>query len=138
MTPTRILLVDDNEAWLALASGILRDYPRWQVVGEARDGFEAIQRANVLRPDIILLDVGLPQLNGFQAARKIRIISPTSRILFLTQFTDPEGAKLAMMLGAAGYVCKSEAAVDLLPALEAVSQGDCFVSKTLSSLSPRK
>ena len=131
VTSTRILLVDDNDAWLGVISGILKESPRWRVVGEARDGFEAIQKAKLLRPDVILLDVGLPQLDGFQAARQIRTACPTSRILFLTQFSAPEAAELAVMLGATGYVLKSEAAVDLLPALEAVAEGRTFVSRAL-------
>jgi DNA-binding NarL/FixJ family response regulator len=135
MTSLRILLVDDDEAWLSAISGLLRDFSRCEVVGQARDGFQAIQRTKVLQPDVILLDIGLPQLDGFQAARQIRTACPKTKIIFLTEFTSPEAAKVAMLLGASGYVFKSEITGDLLNALEAASQDERFVSAAIPSFS---
>lgn len=107
------------------------------MVGEARDGFEAIQKSEQLQPDVIVLDLGLPLLNGLEAAREIRVIAPNSKILFLSVLACRETAELVLALGASGYVLKSESAVDLLPAMEAVVSGKQFVSPVLSRIAPK-
>ena len=132
MTPARILFVDDNEAWLSIITGILRHDPRWQLVGDAHDGIEAIQKAQQLQPDVIVLDLELPQTYGFEAARRLSSIAPGCKILFLSTLASSEAAAVAFMMGAVGYILKSEAAVELVPALETILEGKTFVSKALS------
>jgi DNA-binding NarL/FixJ family response regulator len=96
------------------------------------DGQEAVQRAEELKPDLILLDIGLPTLNGIEAARRIRKRAPESKIIFVSQESSLEVAREALNLGARGYVVKTRAASDLLAAVEAVLEGRQFVSGGLS------
>jgi len=97
-----------------------------QEVAEASEGLEAVDKARELQPHLVLMDIGLPLLNGIEAARRIREVSPKSRIIFLTQETSPEVVSAAMVLGASGYVFKSEAETHLVRALEAVLKGEQF------------
>jgi len=105
----------------------LLERPECEVVGEASDGLQAVQQAQQLQPDLILLDLGLPMLNGIEAARQIRKLSPNSKILFFTQNCSREIAEGAMRTGANGYLLKSDA-TDLLSAVETVLKGEKFVS----------
>ena len=131
-TLIRILLVDDFERFRSFTSSLLTKQPGFQIVGEALDGPEAVQKAEELKPDLVVLDIGLPKLNGIEAARQIRLVSPDSKLMFLTGNDDPEAAREALGTGATGYVSKSDAAVDLLNAVEAVLLGKQFVSTTLA------
>jgi len=127
--PIRILLVDDFAGWRQTVCSMLAMKPRLQVVGEASDGAEAVQKAVELKPDLILLDIGLPTLNGIQAARQIRKLVPESKIIFLSQESSPEIIEEAMNVGASGYVVKSMAGTELLTAVEAVLlRGETFAS----------
>jgi CheY-like chemotaxis protein len=105
-----------------------------QIVGQASDGLEALQKAEELQPDLILLDIGLPKLSGFEAGRQIRTLYPTSRILFLSQESDAEVVQEALRLGAQGYLLKLDAARELLLAVDTVLQGKQFVSSHLRPL----
>jgi CheY-like chemotaxis protein len=96
------------------------------------DGSEAVQKARELQPDLILLDIGLPSLNGIEAARRIRSVSPNSKILFVSENHSSDVIEEALRTGALGYVVKSDAASDLLLAVEAVLQGKRFVSASVS------
>src|ERR1700723_3482984 len=100
----RILLVDDFEPCRTLVSLILQDQPGYQIVGEASSGPQAIERIAELSPELVVLDIGLPGLNGIEVARQIRNCSPGSTILFLTGDHDPEVARRALYVGARGYV----------------------------------
>jgi DNA-binding NarL/FixJ family response regulator len=131
-TLIRILLVDDFERFRSFASSLLGKQPGFQIVGDALDGLEAVQKAEKLKPDLVVLDIGLLKLNGIEAARQIRLVSPDSKLLFLTANDDPEAAREALGTGATGYVSKSDAAVDLLNAVKAVLLGKQFVSKRLA------
>jgi DNA-binding NarL/FixJ family response regulator len=131
-TVVRILLVDDFEWFRNYTSSFLRKQPGFQIVGEALDGPEAVQKVEELTPDLVVLDLGLPTLNGIETARQIRSVSPDSKILFLTGNDDPEVAREALETGATGYVAKSDAAVELLNAVEAVLLGKQYVSKRLA------
>jgi len=102
-----------------------------RIVGVASDGLEAIQKAGELQPDLILLDVGLPKMNGIEAARRIRVVAPQSKILFLSQEIDVEVAQAALSEGGHGYVVKSDAGYELSAAVEAVMQGKKFVSRSV-------
>jgi DNA-binding NarL/FixJ family response regulator len=125
---TRVLIVDDHGSWRRFISTALQPNCRLQVIGEASDGFEAVQKAEALRPDLIVLDIGLPTLNGIEAARRIRTVSPQSIILFFSEQRAPDIAEAALATGASGYVVKSDADADLLPAIDAILQGASFIS----------
>jgi DNA-binding NarL/FixJ family response regulator len=129
---TRVLLVDDYEPWLAFVLNALKKEPQLEIVAQASDGLEAVQRAEQLEPDLILLDIGLPKLNGIEAARRIREVSPTSKILFVSENRSPDVAEEALSNGAGGYVVKSDAASELLPAVKAVLEGKRFISASLA------
>ena len=98
-------------------------------LAEASEGLEAIEKARRLQPLLVLMDIGLPDVSGIEAARRIRDASPKSKIIFLTQETSPEVISEAVKLGASGYVFKSEAATNLVPALQAVLSGKQFFKK---------
>lgn len=128
----RILIADDFKAWRREVCLLLRERPELQVVCEASDGPEAVQKADDLKPDLIVLDIGLPKLNGIQAARRIRQLSPNSKILFLSQNNDLEVVQAALGTGALGFVYKMNAQKELLSAVEAVLLGKQFVGSGLT------
>jgi len=130
----RVLVVDDYEPWRSFASTNLQKKSELQVVGEASDGLEAVQKARELRPDLILLDIGLPTFNGIEAARQILHSAPKTKILFLSEQRRSEFAQEALRIGAGGYVVKADAATELWPAVEAVLHGQQFVSASLTAL----
>jgi DNA-binding NarL/FixJ family response regulator len=131
-SPVRVLLVDDFKPWHRVISTMLQKQPDMQLVGQAFDGFHAVQQAQELQPDLILLDVGLPTINGIEAARRIRTVSPHSKILFVSQNRSSDIAEEALRTGASGYVVKSDVASELLPAMWAVLEGKQFVSASLA------
>jgi DNA-binding NarL/FixJ family response regulator len=128
LVPTRILVVDDFQPFRSWVLSVLDQASEFEVVGEVSDGLEAVQKAEELLPDLILLDIGLPGLNGIEAARQIRRLAPNSKILFLSQESSDDVVREALSLGAMGYVVKADAGNELLPAVEAVRQGRQFVS----------
>lgn len=131
-SPIRVLVVDDYEPWCRYCSTALRKRPGLQVIGEVSDGLKAVQQAEELRPDLILLDIGLPGLNGIEAAHEIREVSPASKILFVSEYRSADIAEAALNAGAGGYVVKSDAASDLSPAVDAVLKGERFLSASLA------
>ena len=128
----RILVVDDNEPFRRFVASMFRDRQNLNVIGEAGDGLEAVQRAEALQPDLILLDIGLPEVNGLDAARQISKLAPNARIIFLTQESASDVVGEALSLGAWGYVAKVQAGRELLVAVETVLQGQRFVSSSLN------
>src|SRR5271167_341950 len=127
-----ILVVDDFEPWRSTVCSVLRGWPDLRVICEASDGLEAVRKAEELRPDLILLDIGLPKLNGIEAARRIRELAPKSDIIFLSQESSPDVVREALSLGARGYVVKAHAGSELVAAVKAVIQGKQFVSTGLA------
>jgi len=128
----RVLVVEDFEPWRRFISSTLQKQPELEISGQISDGLEAVRQAQELQPGLILLDIGLPTMNGIEAARRIREVSPASKILFASETRSPEIAEEALNTGAGGYVLKSDAASDLLPAIKAVLQGNRFVSASLA------
>ena len=110
---------------------MLQARPDWQVIAEASDGSEAVQKVEELKPDLMLLDIALPKLNGIEVNKRIRRLSPSSKVVFLSQNNDPDFVRAALSTGALGYVCKADAEGELLPAMDAVLRGKQFVSGSL-------
>jgi DNA-binding NarL/FixJ family response regulator len=129
----RVLVVDDYERWRRHLSSTLQKSGRWRIVGEVGDGLQAVQQARALRPDLILLDIGLPVLDGIQATQRILALDPGARILFLSEHRSWDIAKAALETGARGYLVKSEAAAHLLPAMDAIIEGRRFISPALAA-----
>jgi DNA-binding NarL/FixJ family response regulator len=115
---------------------LLQEYPDWQIICEASDGLEAVQKTIELQPDLVLLDIGLPRLNGIEAARQIRALAPHTKILFLSENRCPTVVREALCLGAWGYVLKFDAAHDLLAAVEALVENRQFVSSRFADCAP--
>ncbi len=132
-TTVRVLVVDDFERFRRFVCSTLGKRRDLQVIGEASDGLEAVRKAEELKPDLIVLDIALPTLNGIEVARQIRKSCPQCKILFLSQESSAGVAQEAFSLGALGYVVKAHAGRELLPAVDAVCQGRQFVSKGLPS-----
>jgi len=126
-----VLVVDDHELWRGHVRAALKDQRRWSIVAEASNGFEAIEKAAALRPDLILLDIGLPLLSGITAARQILANDPQSRIMFMSANGSPAMVKAAMRMGVRGYLLKSDAH-QLAAAMDAISQGQAFISEGLT------
>jgi DNA-binding NarL/FixJ family response regulator len=129
----RILVVDDFEPFRRFVCATLAAKPELQVVGEAADGFEAVQKAEELQPDLILLDIGMPTLNGIEAAHRIARLVPAAKFLFISQENDMDVVAAALSEGTRGYLHKQTATSELPSAVEAVLRGDRFVSKGLIS-----
>lgn len=128
----RVLMVEDHPGFRQFISSALANGHNLQIISEAHDGLDAVEQAEKLQPDLILLDIGLPKLNGVEAARRILKVAPRSKIVFLTQETATDIVHEAFRLGASGYVLKTDAESDLLSAMYAVMQGENFVSGGLS------
>jgi DNA-binding NarL/FixJ family response regulator len=127
----RILVVDDSGPFRQHICKMLADLPNFQIICEAFDGLEAVHKAQQLHPDVILLDIGLPKMNGIAAGWQIRVLSPQSKIIFVSQESSGEVVQEALNLGAKAYVLKSKIASDLQAAIDAVLKGKQFVSSGL-------
>jgi DNA-binding NarL/FixJ family response regulator len=128
----RVLVVEDSEPFRKFISSTLGKRSELRIVGEVTDGLEAVQQAEKSHPDLILLDIGLPMLNGIEAARRIRTFSPDSKILFVSQEFSADVVHGALGTGAHGYVVKTDAGRELLKAVDAVLRGERFVGPRFS------
>ncbi len=130
----RLLLADDFEPFRRFVKSLAREHGSLLIAGEASDGWEAVRKAEALQPDLILLDIGLPRLNGIEAARKIHQVCPNCKILFLSQHTSIDVVRAALATGGArGYVVKADSGSELLIAINAVMRGEQFVGSRFSS-----
>lgn len=126
MKRPRVLLADDH---VLILSGIRATLePRFEIVGQATDGKALLEAAGRLKPDIIVLDISMPSLNGFEAARQLKQIAPSTALVFLSQHLSPAYLKQALAIGVSGYVLKSETTEELEPALMAALRGEVFTS----------
>jgi DNA-binding NarL/FixJ family response regulator len=121
-------VAEDFELFRRFIRSLLQKWPKFQVICETSDGLEAVQRAEELQPDLILLDIGLPNLNGIEAAKRMRQVAPGTKIIFVTQNSDKDVAQAALSTGAQGYVLKTDAGSELFTAVAGVLGGDNFVS----------
>jgi DNA-binding NarL/FixJ family response regulator len=124
----RVLVVDDFDPWRQQVCSILGARPELRVIAEAADGLEAVQKAEELKPDLILLDIGLPSVDGLEAANRICQLAHGTKIIFVTQNSDKDMVQAALSNGAQGFVVKTDAASELLAAVAAVLNGDHFLS----------
>src|SRR6202795_1753371 len=124
----RILLVDDHPVVRQGLRTLLEGRSEWEVAGEASDGIEAVEKVNALQPDVVVLDVTMPRMNGIEACRVIKQNNPGLEVLFVTQHDSSQMMREALAAGARGYVVKSNLARDLVEAVEAVSQHRAFTA----------
>jgi DNA-binding NarL/FixJ family response regulator len=128
----RVFVADDYEPLRRFVSATIAKLPQFQIVGEASDGLGALQQAQELQAEMMLLDINLPKLNGFEVARRIREHVPRLKIIFFSEDHSFDTAEEALRVGVCGYLVKSDAGKELVPALEAVLQGKQFVSASLT------
>jgi len=138
LSSVRVLVVDDLESWRQRVCSMLETRPEIRVVAEAGDGLEAVQKAQELKPDLILLDIGLPNLNGLEAAKRICQVAPDAKIVFLTQNRDRDVVQAALSDGARGYILKADAWRELLTAVDQVVGGNYFLSSGIEKLDSDK
>ena len=132
MSAVRILVVDDHEFVRRRLSSLLQSRPEFNVVSEASDGFQAVEKSKDLQPDVVVLDISMPGLSGLETAPRIRRVAPAAEILFVSQHDTRSMVHEALSTGARGYVLKSDAGTDLVNAVLAVSQHKEFLSHKLT------
>ena len=130
----RILIADDHEVARQGIRSLLESHAEWEVCGEARDGREAVDYASRLKPDVLLLDIGMPNLNGLDAARQILATMPEARILILTVHDSEQVVREVLAAGARGFLLKSDAGRDLLAAVEALQHRRTFFTSSVAQM----
>ncbi len=134
MIPVRILLADDHDLIRRGVKALLESHPGWEVCGEANTGWEAVQKAEQLRPNIVIIDITMPGLNGLEAARRIRKTSSRTEILIFSMHYSDQLIRDVLDAGARGYVVKSDSAHDLIGAVEALSNHKPFFTPRATEL----
>ncbi len=132
MTSLRIVIVDDHSVVRRGVRALLESQPGWQVIGEAVTGREAVDLAKRLQPDVVVMDLSLPELNGLEATRQILSDSPRTEVLVLTMHHSEELARNVLQAGARGYVLKSDADQSLISAVEHLRQHKPFLTSTIT------
>jgi len=133
MSVTQILVVDDFLAWQHFVSVLLRGESDLQIISSVSDGLEAVRKTKEIRPDLILMDLSLPVMNGIAATRQIRAHAPATKVLFLSEHRDTDLIQTAFDVGACGYVLKSDSHSDLIAGIRSVLLGQPFVSRSLTN-----
>jgi DNA-binding NarL/FixJ family response regulator len=134
MNTFRILIADDHEIVRQGVRSLLENHPGWEVSGEAKDGREAVERCKALQPDLVLLDIGMPTLNGLDAARQILASCPLTRVLILTMHDSEQVVRDVLAVGARGFLLKSDAGRDLVSAVEALQRHGTFFTSRVAEL----
>ncbi len=134
MSAFRILIADDHEVARKGIRSLLEDHAGWEICGEARDGREAVEYAGKLKPDVLLLDIGMPNLNGLDAARQILATDPEARILILTVHDSEQTVREVLAVGARGFLLKSDAGRELVAAVEALQQRRTFFTSRVAQM----
>ena len=129
---TRILLADDHPIVRKGFRLILRTEPGFEIVGEAANGREAVEMAGALKPEVVIMDVSMPELNGIEATRRITAISPRTRVVALTMHRDSVYVREILRAGASAYLLKDSAEAELLNAIRAVARGDSYLTPAVS------
>ena len=132
MSLSQVLVVDDSEPFQKFICSTLSQRPELQIVGQVSDGLQAVLKAEELQPDLIVLDIGLPSLNGIEAARRIQKLSPESKILFVSQESSVDVVREALGTGASGYIVKTDVGRELLEGVKAALRDELFVGKRFS------
>jgi DNA-binding NarL/FixJ family response regulator len=130
----RILVADDHEVVRKGLISLLQSQPDWQVCGEAADGREAVEKAQQLKPDVVILDIGMPSLNGLEATRQILKINPQARVLILTLHDSDQVVREVLNAGARGFLLKSDAARDLVAAVEALRRDKTYFTSKVATM----
>jgi len=134
MNGTRILIADDHEVVRRGMRVLLESQPGWEVVGEAANGRQAVEMAMALRPDVVVLDITMPELNGLEATRQMREAVPQTQVLVLTVHESEQVAREVLDAGARGYVLKSDAGRDLIAAVDALRQHKPFFTSSVATM----
>lgn len=132
MSELNILVADDHEIVRQGIRNILQPQPQWTVVAEVSNGTEAVAKCTELRPQVVLIDVGMPEMNGLEATRRIREALPDTEVVILSVHDSEQTVREAVSCGARGYVVKSDAGRDLIAAVESVSRHQFFLSPKLA------
>lgn len=133
MAAYRILIADDHEIVRHGLRALVESHSGWEVCGEAVDGWDAVKKASELKPDVVAMDIGMPNLNGLDAARQILRENPRQKILFLTMYQSEQLARTIMQTGARGLLLKSEAGLELVSAIQSLQRNGGFLSSRFSS-----
>src|SRR5581483_10370759 len=131
---TRVLLADDHKLMRAGLRLVIDQHPEFSVVGEADDGRQAVAMADSLKPDVVVMDIGMPSLNGIEAALQITEKHPETSVVMLSMHSDESYVLRALKAGARGYLLKDSAEADLIRALQAVAEGKSFFSPAVSKV----
>jgi len=134
MSQTRILVADDHEVVRNGIRSLLEAQPGWTVVGEAATGREALEKAKQLKPDVVILDISMPELDGLEAARRITKAAPQTEVLILTMYDSEQLVQEVLEAGARGYVLKTDAGRELVTAVEALCQHKPYFTSKVSQL----
>jgi DNA-binding NarL/FixJ family response regulator len=134
MKPLRILIADDHELVRKGLQNVLEQPPEWKICGEAPNGRKAVELAAALNPDIVVMDLSMPDLNGLEATRQICKLNPKAQVVVLSMFESDELVRQVLAAGGRGYVLKSDAAQMLVKAIESLAEGRTFFSEKVSEM----